>query len=98
MSKKKSRRQRKMTTNASSSNKKVTTAKKPNDNAELETSTTAGTKVSQQDHVGLAYIRSDIRKTILLSGFIIVFYTLMYYLLQRTSLLQKATLLLGLGS
>lgn len=98
MSKKKSRRQRKMTTGASSTNKKVTTAKKPNDSAELEASTTADAKVSQQDHVGLAYIRSDIRKTIWLSGFIIVFYTLMYYLLQRTSLLQKATQLLGLGS
>lgn len=98
MPKKKSRRQRKMATGASSHNKKATTTKKPNESAELEVSATVDARVSQQDNVGLAYIRSDIRKTILLSGFIIVFYTMMYYLLQRTSLLQKATQLLGLGS
>jgi hypothetical protein len=96
MSKKKSRRQRKnkLTTTVKPSTHKSEVASKKIVSIEPE----MNKYTSEQDNIGLSYIRSDIRKTVVLSGFIIVFYTVMYYLLQRTALLGSIMRLLGFGS
>lgn len=99
MSKKKSRRQRRNAT----SNSKATKSSTKKLSAQSKITTVASqTDKKASDNIEYSnetkLVLGDIRKTIMLSFVIVVFYTIMYFVLQRSEIINSVTRLLRVGS